>query len=181
MTIPNENDISLCQSMSGLGMSCFGCCGHHFKKEQIIEGIRTNTSQFLELLEKHGLNKKEAFADQKNRKLFFEELKNKAVTLRECGVCRLLIPLNNLPNQDKNDKSIGCPLHHSRNEGTDYRENYCDLNHECKTFYYYQNWSRNEKDEFLKFLKKRISEGLCIIDLSISIENNNLLEEYLKR
>lgn len=177
-----REDLNLCQEMHSLGITCFGCCGHHFKQEHIEQDFKNNELQFLQTMKKYGLKNLNNQNESLAKEHFFEELKKDSKNLRDSGICRLLINLEIL-NDTKSDKQrIGCPLHESQNQGKDYRKGHCDLDYECKTFFYYKNLSTNEKKAFIKFLKNTIKkEKLTSTSFSIKMDKNELLDDFINK
>jgi len=135
----------LCQIDS---LSCIGCCGHHFKsKEELELAIKKNTEEFGH------------FADK-------VEFMNRSAKLRDCGICRNIIYLEN--------GRIGCPLHPKENE-VDFREGHCVTEHLCKAAFEFNLWDKQKQKSFLGFIKKK---NLDWYDYSIKMDNDAIIEEF---
>lgn len=115
--------VSLCRLN---GISCFGCCGHHFKSiNEIKETIHKNNISF-----KH--------------KKTLKEFMNKNKDLNDSGVCKSLVTLR--------DNSIGCPGHpkQCRKELRD-----CNILYECKVSFFFNNeWDKIKQKKFLDIISK---------------------------
>lgn len=107
------------------GLSCFGCCGHHFKsKDEIIDALRKNEIEY---------------AFKKTLTSFMKRDSN----LRDCGVCRNIVTLK--------DGTLGCPGHPKQCK-KELRT--CDIMFECKASFYFKNeWTNNEKEKFFEHIK----------------------------
>jgi len=139
--------INLCQLKE---LSCFGCCGHDYKSiEEIKKDIKKNTRDFEEI---EDLNK---FRDRANK-----------WDLRKSGVCKNII---------EKKGEIFCPLHPSRNNGFEYREDHCEIDYLCNTFKLFLDWNKKKQDKFLRFIKEK---KLNNYTYSILMDSDKLLEEF---
>ena len=164
----------LCQ-IKELG-SCFGCCGNHFKSEELVmAGIRKNNDFLKKMIEKHEGNWDSVFID----------MNTNYYGLRKCGVCYSLINLKEFPGIEKfydifpkesveSDKIFGCPMHPIL-QGEEKR--ICEIDHECKAYSLFKNWDVKKQDSFIEFLKKK---KLNVYNFSMGFDDNSFIDEFLK-
>lgn len=155
-TIMKYTPTSLCHID---GLSCFGCCGHDFtSRKEVAQGILLNTLTYI----KHT-----------KEKLPVKNFRERSQHLRFSGICYNLVYLDFEKN--RKNKIIGCPLHPTRNKGKDLRENYCEIDHLCKSAFIFNNYSSKKKKEFINFLKNK---KLDWYTYSLMMDNNELIEEF---
>ena len=144
----NLEKVSLCQLP---GLSCFGCCGHHYTTEnQIKEQIRKNTIK----------------SNNSTDEEFVEYVKGKY--LSAAGICRGVVR--------KNNKTF-CPLHPALHKGRDLRiqTESCETDYMCKTHKQFDGWDAQKKKRFLEFI---MSKNLDWFAYSMGMDSGKLLKEF---
>ncbi len=130
-------------------ISCMGCCGHDFEsRKDIEEGIRKNSIRL------------------KNSKTK-EKFMYKGKFIRESGICYNVVFFD--------DETVGCPLHPKQNEGKDFREGYCEIEHLCKAAYMFSKWDEKRKKQFIDFI---LEKRLDWYEFSVRMDNDSFLKEF---
>lgn len=143
-----------------LGLSCFGCCGHHFKDKQEMHAFFDENKRTLVHYKKQGKSEKE----------FMEREK----LLGTCGGCHSLIREKDTQGRDQ----YACAVHPLRIGGEDIRVKYCDHDYLCKTAAHVQKMTAEEKSLFYEFLKE---QNYNSYEYSmINAQETVLLEAYRK-
>lgn len=162
-----------------LNLSCYGCCGNDFtNKIQAQKDIIQNTIELEESLSYKESNSQE---DQDKALVEFRD-RYAGTTLGPSGVCLNLVQFN--------DGCLACPLHKSINAlvpesevkapSEDLRQEPCDVNYECITFKKYVKLSNSQKEDYIKFLEKRVEKEN---HFSYSMKNHDgvFIEEFLRK
>jgi oligoribonuclease (3'-5' exoribonuclease) len=147
--------VVLCQ-LKDLGLSCFGCCGNSYgSRKKLHNDIKKNTLEF-------------------NSKKSITHFMSRTKDLRSSGICANLI---------YTDKTFYCPGHPALHSGRDYRnlDPDCEKDFLCKTFGLFQQWPKQRQNQFLEFLKEKVSNGMASFDYSIKMDDGSLLEEFGKK
>lgn len=118
-----------------LGLSCFGCCGHHFQNKEVMEKFFDNNSATL----KKYLGEGKTYTDFMNREYLVDS----------CGGCYSLIR----EKDEKGKDQYACAVHPLRIGGKDIRVGYCEHDYLCKTAAHVNKMTHEEKDLFYEFLK----------------------------
>jgi len=138
-------------------ISCMGCCGKDFKdKHSVAKGIEKNTIEY----------------SRNKENLYF--FMNRSKDLRESGICTNLV-------YDVHRDMIFCPLHPEQNQGKDLRLDHhsCDIMHVCRTAFLFDNWDKEMKNDFIKFLKVKKKKGqLDWYAFSQGMANGSLVDEF---
>ena len=130
--------------------SCFGCCGRDYKsKRKVKESLDENTWEYKQYKDK-------------------KEFANRAIYLKESGVCANLII--------RNEKVI-CPLHPGLNNGKDYRDPLCEKDYFCETMKWFMKLDKKIQNKFIKFLKNKNPDWY---EYSIKIDNGKFMKEFLE-
>lgn len=170
--------ISPCQ-IPELNLSCYGCCGNDFtNKNQAQKDIIQNTIELEE-----SLSYKESDTQEAQDKALIEFRDRYAgTTLGPSGVCLNLVQFES--------GCLACPLHKSinalvpesevRGPSSDLRQEPCDVNYECITFKKYVKLSNSQKEDYIKFLEKRVEKEN---HFSYSMKNHDgvFIEEFLRK
>lgn len=140
-----------------LGLGCFGCCGHNFKKSEIIDSVKKNN---LEL-----------------QKMNFDDLSirmscRRRKELRASGIC---------PNIINDNGKFLCGVHPSRTGCEDPRIGYCDTHFLCKLAFHFNEMNSKEKKKLFEFLKEKVSNGMDSLDFSLLNSEDKLWEEYQRK
>ena len=139
-----------------LKLSCFGCCGQDYgSKEQILRRILRNTKEL-------------------KRYKDLIEFRDRVQEVSACGLC------TNVVFKDEKKSGAHCPLHPNLNKGKDLREGYCQIDHLCKSAQKFKEWDKDLQKKFLKFMEKKVKEGMDWYDYSRAMDNDKLLKEFLK-
>lgn len=163
-----------------LNLSCYGCCGNQFtNSKQAEKDIIQNTIE----LEQNFSNNKKSFSQESHEKSLKDFRDRYAgTTLGPSGVCLNLVQFNN--------GCLACPLHNLINElvpknefqgpSKDLRVEPCDVKYECRSFKLWKIMSKQQKEEYLIFLEKRIEKE---DHFSYSMKNHDgiFIEEFLKK
>lgn len=162
----NVDEIVPCQ-VRALGLSCYGCCGHDWQSQKEIENdIAHNTSDFNQIYE-------ELEGDLE----FFRDRYEK-YEMSNSGLCFNMVEFSN--------KCLACPLHPRVNEivsvdeviapNKDLRVGQCDVDYECETVRYWNLFGKEQKEEFVEFLK---SKNMNNYDFSMQNASGELIKEFL--
>lgn len=156
--------VNLCQ-IDELGLSCMGCCGRNFgSKKGILDSIKRNTVSFKAACipdHKGGILKKDKV--EWGRRL--------ARFVHDSGVCYNLI---------MDGARIFCPLHPKLNNGKDLRDNVCEKDYMCKTFFLFkERWDNDKRKAFLELIEKKVKLGkLDWFSYSKGMDSGMLLKEF---
>jgi hypothetical protein len=151
-----------------LGISCFGCCGHHFQDKKTMHKFFDRNSQALKKYKKDG---------RSHRDFMWREYLVSSV-----GGCYSLIREKDSNGRDQ----YVCAVHPLRIGPTagmmdgDLREAYCDRNYLCKTAAHVNKMTDDERAIFYRFLKHLVEEEK-MDNYAYSIMNSHeteLLEKY---
>ncbi len=153
-----------------LNLSCWGCCGRKFKsKKEVEKDIEINTYEFS-FLKKY---------DEKELLIFRDRLSKNKWDLTPSGICSNLIDFDN--------GCYACPLHNKINEiipkekfvttNKDLRIGHCDEKYECETLILWKNFTKEQKEKYIKFLSKKIP--INHYEYSTKNLNGILIKEFL--
>lgn len=120
-----------------LGLSCFGCCGHHFGSKDAIHKFMAKNKRTLNRF----------LSSDKTHKEFMEREK----LLDACGGCHSLIR----EKQPEGHTAYVCAVHPLRIGGEDVRVGYCDHDYLCKTAGHVNKMTDEEKTLFYDFLAEQ--------------------------
>jgi hypothetical protein len=132
-----QDAFSVLCKVPSLGLSCFGCCGHHFKDKKTMHQFFANNKRTLEAYKKAGKSYKE-FMDREKK-------------IASCGGCYNLIK----EKDDRGREQYLCAVHPLRIGGDDIRVGHCDHDYLCKTAAHVNKMTADEKKLFYEFLKEQ--------------------------
>ena len=152
-----------------LGLSCFGCCGHHFKDKETLNAFFDRNNRTL----KKYLGNGKSYRDFMWREYL----------VSSTGGCYSLIREKDVQGRDQYLCAVH-PLRIGQTPGMtdgDLRESYCDRNYLCATAAHVNKITDDEKKLFYQFLKEEIADGLNSFTYSIiNSQETVLLEKYLQ-
>ncbi len=150
-----------------LGLSCFGCCGHHFKDQKTLNTFFDRNKRTL----KKYLGEGKSYRDFMWREYL----------ISSAGGCYSLIREKDAQGRDQYLCAVH-PLRIGPTEGMkdgDLREAYCDRNYLCATAAHVNKMTDEEKGHFYEFLKEEVKDGLNGFTYSIiNSQETVLLEKY---
>jgi hypothetical protein len=120
-----------------LGLSCFGCCGHHFKDKETMHKFFDKNKRTLTKYLDRGQTHKE-FMEREH-------------LVSPCGGCFSLVREKDSEGRDQ----YLCGVHPLKIGGTDLRPGYCDHDYLCKTAAHVNKMTEDEKKLFYEFLKEK--------------------------
>jgi hypothetical protein len=118
-----------------LGLSCFGCCGHHFKDKATMHRFFDNNGRKL----------KEYLAKGKTHKDFMW----REYLVSPCGGCYSLVREKDEQGRDQ----YICGVHPLKIGGEDIRPGYCEHDYLCATAAHVNKMTEAEKALFYQFLQ----------------------------
>lgn len=141
-----------------LNLSCYGCCGRDFKDKKSVEkDLKLNTKIFNSIKSKPTQYKLMQFRDRFSDNpddVAPSGLCSNAVEFNSgCIAC----PLHPLINKIVEKKEYNFPFNKEKHTSSnkDPRYNYCDVNYECATFEYFKHFSKQQIEEFVKWVKEK--------------------------
>jgi hypothetical protein len=120
-----------------LGLSCFGCCGHHFKSKPTMHKFFDSNKQTL--------------AEYKAQGKTDAQFMKREYLVDPCGGCYSLVREKDAQGRDQ----YLCAVHPLRIGGKDIRPGYCDHDYLCKTAAHVNKMTDEEKALFYEFLKEQ--------------------------
>lgn len=153
-----KKDFSKICYIPSLGLSCFGCCGHHFKGKAAMHKFFASNKRTLT----------KYLAEGKTHKQFME----REYYVSYCGGCYSLIREKDAQGRDQ----YVCSVHPLRIGGKDIRPGYCDHDYLCKTAAHVNKMTSDEQALFYAFLKE---QQFTSYEYSmINAQETVLLEKY---
>ena len=154
---PEEGFSKIC-FIPSLGLSCFGCCGHHFKDKKTMHAFFDKNKKELRRYLMAGKSHKEFM----EREHFVDE----------CGGCYSLI------REKINGKyAYVCAVHPERIGRPDIRPGYCEHDYLCKTAAFVNTMNLEDRKQFYKFLKEKKFDSFTYS--IINSQENILLEMFM--
>ncbi len=132
----DHEGFSVICNIPSLGLSCFGCCGHHFADKESMHQFFDENKETFEHFKKTGRSAK--------------EFMNREQLLDPCGGCYSLMREQDSQGRDQ----YYCGVHPFR-IGEEVREKYCDHDYLCKTAAHVQKMTLSEKKLFYEFLAEQ--------------------------
>jgi hypothetical protein len=117
-----------------LGLSCFGCCGHHFQDKATMHKFFDKNQKQLDKYLKKG---------QTHKDFMWREY-----LIDPCGGCYSLVREKDSEGRDQ----YVCAVHPLRIGGEDIRIGYCEHDYLCKTAAHVNRFTEEEKKVFYEFL-----------------------------
>lgn len=157
---PEHGDFSKICFIPSLQLSCFGCCGHHFKDKKAMHAFMDENKKILKRYKDSGKTHRE-FMEREH-------------LLHACGGCYSLIR----EKQPEGHTAYVCAVHPFRIGGVDIRIDYCDYGYLCKTAAFVNTLDEQERALFYRFLKEQEFESF---EYSlINSEEDSLLAMYME-
>jgi hypothetical protein len=135
-----------------LGLSCFGCCGHHFKGKAAMHRFFAKNQETMNKFLAEGKS--------------YEDFMNREQLLDPCGGCYSLI---------HEDGMYKCGVHPLR-IGREIRIGYCDHDYLCHTAGLVNRMTDEEKKLFYDFLKEQQFDAFTYS--IINSQETVLIEKY---
>ncbi len=132
----DETIFSVICNVPSLGLSCFGCCGHHFKDKATMQKFFDENKELLAKYLEEGKS--------------YEDFMNRERLLDPCGGCYSLMR----EEDEAGREQYYCGVHPFR-IGREIRVGYCDHDYLCKTAAHVQKMTAAEKHLFYQFLKEQ--------------------------
>ncbi len=138
-----EDSFSKICFIPSLSLSCFGCCGHHWKDKRTLHAFFDRNQKILDKYRSQGRS--------------YQEFMNREQLVSSCGGCYSLV-------RDKDDNGKDryvCGVHPLRigeqpgPNGKDIRVGYCEHDYLCKSAAHVNKMTDEEKRFFYQFLKEQ--------------------------